>query len=108
MIKASELKYDKVIAALEAGDFYASTGPVIKELYVEDGVVHLKCSPVKEIAMQTHHRPIGGRHIAKEGEYFTEVTFNLPKDQQYFRFDIIDERGHHANTRGYDPKKYCD
>lgn len=108
MIKASELKYDAVISALEKGDFYASTGPTIEELYVEDGVIHIKCSPVKEIAMQTHHRPMGGRYIAREGEYLTEATFKLPNEQPFFRFDIIDERGHHANTRAYDPMQYCE
>ena len=108
MIKAKELKYAIIIAALVNGDFYASTGPTIEELYVEDDVIHVKCSPVKEIAMQTHHRPCGGRHIAREGEYLTEATFALPKEQPFFRFDLIDGRGHHANTRAYDPMKYCD
>ena len=103
MIKAKELKYDEVIGALERGDFYASTGPSIEELYVEDDTVHIKCSPAKEIAMLTCHRTFSGRKIAKEGEYFTEATFRFPKGQPYFRFDVIDERGHHANTRAYYP-----
>ena len=105
MIKADELKYDKIINALEKGDFYASTGPTIEELYVEDDTVHIKCSPAKEIAMLTCHRTFSGRRIAKEGEYFTEATFRFPKGQPHFRFDVIDERGHHANTRAYYPEE---
>ena len=108
MIKAPELTHEAVVEALAKGNFYASMGPLIEELYVEDDVIHVKCSPVKEIAMQTHHRPCGGRHIAREGEYITESTFKLPKEQPYFRLDLVDERGYHANTRGYDPKKYSD
>ena len=101
MIKAKELTYDKIIGALERGDFYASQGPLIDELYVEDGKVHIKCSPVKYIAMNTEHRPFGGIRIAEEGNYLTEAVFGLPKGQSYMRFDVIDERGRHANTRAY-------
>lgn len=105
MLKAKELAYDAVISALERGDFYASQGPLIHELYVQDDQVHIKCSPVKTIAMNAHHRP---SHclIAREDEHLTEATFPLPKDQPFIRFDLIDERGRHANTRAYDPNKY--
>lgn len=101
MIKAKELTYDKIIGALERGDFYASQAPLIDELYVEDGKVHIKCSPVKYIAMNTEHRPFGGIRIAEEGKYLTDAIFNLPIGQNYMRFDVIDERGRHANTRAY-------
>lgn len=101
MIKAEELAYDAVIGALEKGDFYASQGPLIEELYVDNGIVHLKCSPAKSVAMNTECRPFGGVRIAAEGEYLTEVSFELPYGQSFMRFDVIDERGRHANTRAY-------
>lgn len=103
MIKADELRYDKIIAALEAGDFYASTGPVIEQLYVEDGKAHLKCSPVKYIAMTTPHRPAGGARCAEPDKYITEATFNIPDGLSYIRFDLCDEHGNRAHTRGYSP-----
>lgn len=102
MIKAKNLIYAEVMRALEQGNFYASQGPLIHELYVEDQNVHIKCSPVKYIAMSSEHRPFGGIRIAKEGEYLTEAVFQLPTlGQKYIRFDVMDERGQHANTRGY-------
>ena len=103
MIKADELEYSKIIDALEAGSFYASTGPIIEELYIEDGVAHIKCSPVKYIAMETSHRPRGGAHFANEGEYITEASFRIPDGLYYIRFDLQDERGNWAHTRGYSP-----
>ena len=103
MIKADELKYDKIIAALEAGNFYASTGPVIEELYIEDGKAHIKCSPVKYIAMESPHRPRGGARSAAAGEYITEAVFNVPYGNSYIRFDLQDEHGNWAHTRGYSP-----
>lgn len=101
MIKAGSLTYKEVIEALESGDFYASQGPLIEELYVEDDIVHLKCSPAKYVAMNTEHRPFGGLRAAGEGKSLTEVTFPLPQNQRYIRFDVIDHQGRHANTRAY-------
>lgn len=101
MIKAPALTYANVISALERGDFYASQGPLIEELYVEENKVYIKCSPAKYIAMNTQRRPFGGIRIAEKGEYLTEAVFDLPAGQQFFRFDVIDERGRHANTRAY-------
>ena len=103
MIKADELKYDKIIAALEAGNFYASTGPVIEELYIEDGVAHIKCSPVKTINMETPYRPRGGARKAKGDDVITEASFRIPEGTGYIKFELFDEKGNFASTRAYSP-----
>lgn len=101
MIKASELKYESIISALEAGDFYASMGPEIKELYIEDDFVHIECSPSKYIALNSNSRKFTDIEIAPEGEYITQATFKAATADAYMRFDIMDENGKHANTRAY-------
>jgi hypothetical protein len=101
MIAARELKYETIINALENGDFYASQGPIIEELYIDGDEVHIKCSQAKYIAMNTFQRPFGGICAAEKGEYITEAVFKIPEGQQYMRFDVIDEYGKHANTRAY-------
>ena len=102
MISADELKYDKIVASLEAGNFYASTGPTIEELYIEDGEVHIKCSPVKTIGMETNGRPRGGFKRAKQpDEYLTEVVIKIREGTKYVRFDLQDENGNWAHTRAY-------
>ena len=45
MIKSEELEYGQIATALLNGDMYASNGPEIYDLYVEDGKVHITCSP---------------------------------------------------------------
>ncbi len=101
MINAPSLTYDNVITALEKGDFYASCGPEIKEIYIEDGLIHLTTSPAKFITMNTAHRPFGGCKAAKKDEYLTSVSFPVPENMPFIRFDVIDEHGKHANTRAY-------
>ena len=46
---AKELSYGAVIEALEKGDFYASTGPEIRELSFEGREVLLRCSNARQI-----------------------------------------------------------
>ena len=51
--------------------------------------------------MNTERRPFGGVRIAEKGQYLTEAVFSLPLGQRYFRLDVVDEFGKHANTRAY-------
>ena len=56
MVKANNLEYETIYNALEHGDFYSSTGPVINELYIENGIVHISTSKVKSIQINTERR----------------------------------------------------
>ena len=42
VIKAPELSYRAITQALQDGHFYASQGPEIHELWVEDGYIHIR------------------------------------------------------------------
>lgn len=100
MIKAKELNYRAVMDALFAGDFYASSGPEIYELYVEDDRIHIKTSPCARIEMTFGTR---GSHIAhaKPGETVDCAEFPLDRQCGYFRLTLRDGQGNFANTRAY-------
>lgn len=102
MICAESLDYRTVTRALEAGNFYASMGPTIHELYIEDDTVHIKCSPARRIALHTGAR-FSFAKWAREGEpLLTEASFPLyGRDPIYFRLDVTDAEGKHANTNAY-------
>ncbi len=112
MIKAKELTYPAVFEAMKRGDLYASTGPEIYELYVEDGEVHITCSPAAEIMLTTDRR-YAGRVKATEGP-LTEATFGLKgffhqneeilaktDHKPYIRITVKDATGACAYTRAY-------
>lgn len=110
MIKAENLDYQTVISAMERGDFYASTGPLIEELYYEDGKVYLRCSEAAEISMISLGR--WGRRLAGDGgELITEAVFDLEADLfgrpqnmdcwGYVRFRVTDKSGRKAYTNAY-------
>ncbi|MBQ8510884.1 MAG: PHP domain-containing protein [Clostridia bacterium] len=102
MIKAEKLDYDRIMQALEKGDFYASTGPLFEDVYYEDGKVYVKCSPVRSIRLLNEGRdaPVA---IAPAGELLTEAVFDVDPAfvGRYVRVDIRDAEGNFADTRAY-------
>lgn len=100
VIKAKNLKYRTVTRALENGDFYASEGPEIHELYVEDGFVYIKCSGADKIVCNYDVR-CAQRVFAENDVPVTEAKFKLREDAKYFRLTVTDFRGRRACTNGY-------
>jgi len=100
MIKADKLEYRTITKALEDGNFYASQGPKIHNLWFEDGVIHIDCEDVQEIRFNT------GRRRAKlikgeNGEFVNSGEFELRIEDVYVRVTITDATGKHANTNAY-------
>ena len=106
MVKADNLEYDTIYNALKNGDFYSSTKPEIKELYIEDGVINIKTSKVNSVFLTTENR-----YIKKEvgvdleearldiNEYLNrQDNFNI---NPYIRITIVDNEGNKAYTRAY-------
>ena len=100
MICAEKLEYKAVTQALEKGHFYASTGPEIKELWFEDGNLHITCSPAAKIVLNTGYRRAA---ICQdpEGGTVTEATFDVLPEDGYVRITVTDPQGKHANTSAY-------
>ncbi len=97
MISAPALEYDAVIKALEQGDCYASNGPIIKEAYIEDNVLHIKTSPCNRIAVLSDSRRRGA--VWGENIECAEISLDFP--YEYIRIVVCDERGRRAWTRAY-------
>ena len=101
VIAAPSLSYPAVIAALEKGDFYASGGPLITALYVEDGELVVECPPCREIIFACESR----RALRVAGEPLTGARFPLLPQDGYVRIEVADEKGERAFTRAYFPGK---
>ena len=99
-IKAESLDYPAVFKALKDGHFYSSQGPEIYELYLEGNKVTVKCSPAREIRLNTG---VISAELVKndDGSPVTEATFTLERDHGYFRITVIDEKGYPADTNAY-------
>ena len=100
MIKASALEYEAITDALFRGDFYASQGPEIKELYIEDRKIKVKTSDAAYIGMSTARRS-SKTVYGNVGEPIREAVFDVDDGGKYFRITVTDEMGKCAHSRAY-------
>ena len=102
MIYSDSLEHRSIVKALEDGDYYASRGPVIKELWYEDGVFHIECSPAKKIIVSNSSRRAQRASLKlSDRADITSAEFPIQDVDVFVRFTIEDEFGRTANTRAY-------
>ena len=100
MIKAEKLTYKAITDALLSGHLYSSEGPEIYELYYEDGIVTIKCSPAQKITVSRQSRKAGIKLM--EDNPLTEASFDVSKTKDgYFRITVEGLDGKQAFTNAY-------
>ncbi len=101
MIKADRLDYPSITKALLDGHFYASDGPQIHALWVEDGSIHITCSEADRIMLNCQTRRAKAIY-SENGEPLTYASFPLTEPNgSYVRLTVEDARGKHACTNAY-------
>lgn len=102
MLKAPALTYKDITNALKSGDFYASTGPEILDLWYEDGTVHIATSKASKIILSTalrRQKIVSAKALGTDA--VTEADFRLEGDEGYFRITVIDAEGNTADTNAW-------
>lgn len=100
MLKLPKLTYAAVIDGLRRGQFYCSTGPELHSLFIRDGAVHVRCSPVEKIYLVTQGRRCQ-MELAPCGQTVAGAVFPLRGDEGYIRVDCRDAAGRHAYSNAY-------
>ncbi|MBO5907001.1 MAG: hypothetical protein J6Q85_02465 [Clostridia bacterium] len=100
MINADTLSYENVISALKSGSFYASFGPEILSLTLDEGVVTVECSPSRKISILYRGRFCDSVH-GKTNEPLTHATFRLRERTDGFRIKVEDASGRCAWSQFY-------
>lgn len=94
VFKAPELTYKAIIEAFDKGEFYASTGVSIEELYFEDNKLCVRCSPASGVFFKSHN--IGAvKSIARPTDCITyaEVDLSGYPDLPFIRVEIVNSKG---------------
>jgi hypothetical protein len=110
--KAESLTYENIFNAYAKGDFYASWGPEINALYLEDGVLKMDFpadSHVCRVAVHSASRWAAARYgqdmthteVDLAGFFGDMARLRYPDDRGYFRVVVFDDKGRRAITRGY-------
>ena len=87
--------------SLKLGDFYASSGPEIRSLIVEDGVAKIEFSDCVCANLITSGRRTD-RKYAAVGERVNCAEFKLTEADSWFRITVTDKNGKKAWTQVYD------
>jgi predicted metal-dependent phosphoesterase TrpH len=93
MVKAEENEPSALVAALKAGDFYATQGPLIHAAEIVGGALALEFSPAVNVAVVgrgSRNRHVRGRQISR-----AEIPLDGFK-QDWFRFVVTDAAGRSA------------
>ena len=109
--RCEEKSAEAVLAALDSGSFYSSTGPEIEALETDGDDVVLRCSPARSVTLLTG-RTKGARVNAGEGAYIysgevlgtnadgfvTGARLTRPRGTRHGRLEVEDEAGRRAWT----------
>ena len=107
MIAADRLGYAELMDALERGDFYASSGPEIKSIVIDDGgILRIKCSEAERIVLITQGRR-NAVVCSTDGEPIKEGAFKFYEQDVRFRIRVEDGRGNAAYSQIYELPADC-
>ena len=93
MVKSEALTPEAILAALKAGDFYASQGPELSRISLADGFVEVASSPVERITV------VGPRALSRtvSGKSMTAARLDMtPFKGGWARLIAFDGSGHRA------------
>ncbi|MGB3306950.1 MAG: CehA/McbA family metallohydrolase [Thermomicrobiales bacterium] len=95
-VKAESLDPDALVTALKAGHYYASTGPMIHDISLEDDHLIVECEP----AVQVFATGNGSRNKRVRGGGITQAAIPLApfRSDGHLRITVVGERGGRAWT----------
>jgi hypothetical protein len=91
VVRVAELTPAAVCAALEKGDFYASTGVELADVQITDKEYRLTVKPYYDTAYTT--RFIGRNGTVLKEEFGLEAAYAFTGDEQYVRARVISSGG---------------
>ncbi len=105
MISMPRLGYPEFVEAFENGRFYATTGPEIKECYIDEerDTLIVECSPVFVISLKGVHTVRAARKVGGSDE-LTHAEFPLAEIREkepYIRLELMTMAGKKAYGQPY-------
>ncbi len=110
-VRAEERSQEAVLAALREGQFYGSSGPLIRELELDDYGVTVRCSPAASVTLYAGRRtgarvnagrlgyPNAGRVLERSDDgAIVAAHLERPYKPPYGRIEIADAAGRKAWT----------
>jgi hypothetical protein len=97
-VKAESLRESDICAAIARGSFYSSTGPEIRDFYLDGDAVHFSCSPAARIYISGDARQILSDAAAEPERPLTGLAGKISGGGKYIRAECYDFNGKKAYT----------
>ena len=96
MIQADELTQESLFEAFDAGRFYCSQGPLIKQISVDDQKIAVDCTPVERVIFYSNRPWAKDRCVTGSG--ITSAAYDLAAHEgdTYIRIQLMDAEGRSA------------
>lgn len=97
MVQTEELSQKAILEAIQAGRFYASQGPRIHQITVENDTVTVECSPVSRAVFESHL--IWSDDRCKMGDGMTKIVYprsDYGDGEKFVRVHLTDAQGNQA------------
>jgi hypothetical protein len=91
MVKAERLNAGSLMESLRRGLFYSSTGPEIRNVEVDDEVIHVESSPASSISFIARNGL--GRRVTAHGKPLSRASYAIRGNEGYIRIEVDDGRG---------------
>ena len=95
MIQTEDFSVEGIVKALRNGKFYASQGPLVKQVEVEDNRVTVTCSACVS-AVFFSNSPWVSKRAEFTPEGATEYTYEIAKGDCFVRIELTDKDGNKA------------
>lgn len=105
MISMPQLTYADFAEAMENGRFYATSGPELQELFIDEQHDELvvKCSPVQRLLVKGIHT-VKAVRLNGRGDTITEARIPLSpirEKEPFLRLELMDAQGRRAYSQPY-------
>ena len=106
-VKTPDRSVEAILAALRRGEFYASTGPELRDLRLEGSDLVVSCSPCEQAALLGARVGCGASTWYQPGlpRPFEQARLPLPTAEVWLRVEVIDAQGRKAWSNPFRPEE---
>ena len=95
VVQAEEFSKAAICKGFKSGEFYASCGPIVHEMAIEDGVLKMRFTPARHIQIVGYDRD-GFDFRNMDGSLIDQIEWKVDTTMRFFRVVIIDDHGNRA------------
>ena len=96
MVKCEENSPTKILEGLKLGNYYCSQGPIIEDIIIENGSVHVASSPIERLVICGEGT--ASKYIICNNYNRNEIPFGRCEGSPWIRVTVIDQKGNRAWT----------